>query len=62
MKVFEKNIFAILQSQKNREDRMSLPSHSMSTTPRISAPEPTVPQPTVYNRYDQERFIKPGEG
>jgi len=61
-KVFGKNIFAILQSIKNREDGRSRPSHSMSTTPRVAPPKPTIPQPTVYNRYDQERFIKSREG
>ncbi|KAL4132885.1 hypothetical protein QTP88_009962 [Uroleucon formosanum] len=60
-KVFGKNIFAILQSIKNREDGRSRPSHSMSATPRVAPPKPTIPQPTVYNRYDQERFIKSRE-
>lgn len=62
MKVFGKNIFAILQSIKNREDGRTRPSHSMSATPRVAPPKPTIPQPTVYNRYDQERFIKSREG
>ncbi|VVC34172.1 Hypothetical protein CINCED_3A008157 [Cinara cedri] len=60
-KVFGKNIFAILQSIKNREDGRTRPSHSMVTTPRVVPPKPTIPQPTVYNRYDQERFIKSRE-
>lgn len=60
--MFGKNIFAILQSIKNREDGRSRPSHSMTTTPRVAPSKPTIPQPTVYNRYDQERFIKSREG
>ncbi|XP_050443400.1 parafibromin isoform X2 [Adelges cooleyi] len=60
-KVFGKNIFAILQSIKNREDGRSRPPHSMAATPRAAPPKPTIPQPTVYNRYDQERFIKSRE-
>lgn len=62
LKVFGKNIFAILQSIKNREDGRSRPSHSMAATPRVAPPKPTIPQQTVYNRYDQERFIKSREG
>lgn len=61
-KVFGKNIFAILQSIKNREDGRSRPTHSMSATPRVAPTKPTIPQPAVYNRYDQERFIKSREG
>lgn len=34
----------------------------MASTPRVAPPKPTIPQPTVYNRYDQERFIKSREG
>lgn len=31
-------------------------------TPRTTPIKPVIPQPAVYNRYDQERFIRQKEG
>lgn len=31
-------------------------------TPRATPIKPVIPQPAVYNRYDQERFIRQKEG
>ncbi|XP_055594284.1 parafibromin [Uranotaenia lowii] len=60
-KVFAKNILAILQGIKNREEGRGRPQ-----APAIKLPEPTrvirpQPQPAQYNRYDQERFNKQKE-
>lgn len=60
-KMFAKNIFAILQGVKNREEGRSRP-----VQPPIRLPEPVrinrpQPQPAQYNRYDQERFNKQKE-
>ncbi|KAG4071525.1 hypothetical protein HA402_011679 [Bradysia odoriphaga] len=59
-KMFAKNIMAILQSVKNREEGKARP-----VQPQIRLPEPTLhrptPQPAQYNRYDQERFNKQKE-
>lgn len=60
-KMFAKNIFAILQGVKNREEGRSRPMQ-----PQIRLPEPAriarpQPQPAQYNRYDQERFNKQKE-
>lgn len=60
-KLFAKNIFAILQGIKNREEGRSRPMQ-----PPIRLPEPAritrpQPQPAQYNRYDQERFNKQKE-
>lgn len=60
-KIFAKNILAILQSIKNREEGRSRP-----VQPPIRLPEPAritrpTPQPAQYNRYDQERFNKQRE-
>lgn len=60
-KIFAKNILAILQGIKNREEGRLRP-----VQPPIHLPEPSrmnrpVPQPAQYNRYDQERFNKQRE-
>lgn len=60
-KIFAKNILAILQGIKNREEGRSRPMQ-----PPIRLPEPAriarpQPQPAQYNRYDQERFNKQRE-
>ncbi|KAJ9591699.1 hypothetical protein L9F63_001786 [Diploptera punctata] len=60
-KVFAKNIFAILQSIKAREEgRHKPPQPTPIVTPRAT-PMRSIPQPAVYNRYDQERFIRQKE-
>ncbi|EEB15219.1 parafibromin, putative [Pediculus humanus corporis] len=60
-KVFAKNIFAILQSIKAREEgRHRPPVPAPMVTPRATPARPA-PQPAVYNRYDQERFIRQKE-
>ncbi|CAB3367439.1 Hypothetical predicted protein [Cloeon dipterum] len=60
-KLFSKNIFAILQSIKAREEgRHRPPAPTPIVTPRAT-PVRSVPQPAVYNRYDQERFIRARE-
>ncbi|XP_072761275.1 parafibromin [Anoplolepis gracilipes] len=61
-KIFAKNIFAILQSIKAREEgRQKGPTvPTPMVTPR-STPMRPLPQPAVYNRYDQERFIRQKE-
>lgn len=62
LQVFAKNIFAILQSIKAREEgRHRPPAPTMLVTPKPT-PARLVPQPSVYNRYDQERFIRQKEG
>lgn len=60
-KIFAKNIMAILQGIKNREEGRSRPIQ-----PAIRLPEPAriarpQIQPAQYNRYDQERFNKQRE-
>ncbi|CAH1401353.1 unnamed protein product [Nezara viridula] len=60
-KVFAKNIFATLASIKVREDgRHRPPQPTPVVTPRTN-PVKSAPQPAVYNRYDQERFIRQRE-
>ncbi|KAL1131818.1 hypothetical protein AAG570_011430 [Ranatra chinensis] len=60
-KIFAKNIFALLQSIKAREDgRHRPPQPTPVVTPRTNPIKP-LPQPIVYNRYDQERFIRQRE-
>ncbi|XP_054272349.1 parafibromin [Macrosteles quadrilineatus] len=61
-KIFAKNIFAILQSIKAREEgRHRPPAATPIMTPRATPIKPVIPQPIVYNRYDQERFIRQKE-
>lgn len=61
--MFAKNVFAILQSIKAREEgRHRPPAATPIMTPRATPIKPVIPQPAVYNRYDQERFIKQKEG
>ncbi|KAL0275871.1 UNVERIFIED_CONTAM: hypothetical protein PYX00_003597 [Menopon gallinae] len=60
-KIFAKNIFAILQSIRAREEgRHRPPVPTPVVTPR-QTPARIAPQPAVYNRYDQERFIRQKE-
>ncbi|KAK3928824.1 Parafibromin [Frankliniella fusca] len=60
-KIFAKNIIAILTSIKAREEgRNRPPQPTPAITPRAT-PMRTVPQPAMYNRYDQERFIRQKE-
>ncbi|CAG2063074.1 unnamed protein product [Timema podura] len=59
--IFAKNIFAILQSIKAREEgRHRPPQQTPMMTPQAT-PMRSAPQPAVYNRYDQERFIRQKE-
>ncbi|XP_075226203.1 cell division cycle 73 hyrax [Lycorma delicatula] len=61
-KNFAKNIFAILQSIKAREEgRHRPPQPTPVITPRATPVKAVIPQPVVYNRYDQERFIRQKE-
>lgn len=60
-KIFAKNIFAILQGIKAREEGRSRPQQApvkLPEPPRLSRP---TPQPAQYNRYDQERFNRQKE-
>ncbi|XP_046995367.1 parafibromin [Schistocerca americana] len=60
-KIFAKNIFAILQSIKAREEGRHRPQQpTPAITPRATPVRP-IAQPAVYNRYDQERFIRQKE-
>lgn len=59
---FAKNIFAMLHSIKAREEgRQRPPPQPVMVTPRQTPVRPTA-QPSVYNRYDQERFNRQKEG
>lgn len=62
--MFAKNILAILQSVKAREEGRHRPPQPtpVHMTPRMPPAKPAVPQPVVYSRYDQERFIRQKEG
>lgn len=61
-KIFAKNIFAILQGIKVREEgRQKGPAAPMPMVTPRSTPMRALPQPAVYNRYDQERFIRQKE-
>ena len=61
-KIFAKNIFAILQSIKAREEgRQKGPAAPTPIVTPRSTPMRPLPQPAVYNRYDQERFIRQKE-
>lgn len=61
-KMFAKSIFAILTSIKVREEgrQKGLAIPTPMVTPRATPMRP-MPQPAVYNRYDQERFIRQKE-
>ncbi|KAF4524055.1 hypothetical protein B566_EDAN013209 [Ephemera danica] len=61
-KMFARNIFAILQSIRAREEGRHRPPVAPTpiVTPRAT-PIRSMPQPAVYNRYDQERFKKASE-
>ncbi|XP_030374322.1 parafibromin [Scaptodrosophila lebanonensis] len=60
-KIFAKNIFALLQGIKAREEGRNRPPTQTAIKmpePRISKPQPQLSQ---YNRYDQERFNRQKE-
>ncbi|XP_066153206.1 parafibromin [Euwallacea fornicatus] len=62
-KNFAKNVLAMLQSIKAREEGRQRPQPAQ---PPITTPRPTIqrsipPQQSVYNRYDQERFNRQKE-
>lgn len=60
-KTFAKNILAMLHSIKAREEgRQRPPQAPPIVTPRQTPIRPTT-QPSVYNRYDQERFNRQKE-
>ncbi|KAJ8962059.1 hypothetical protein NQ314_005842 [Rhamnusium bicolor] len=60
-KTFAKNILAMLHSIKAREEgRQRPPQQPPIVTPRQTPVRPTT-QPSVYNRYDQERFNRQKE-
>ncbi|CAH0553260.1 unnamed protein product [Brassicogethes aeneus] len=61
-KTFAKNILAMLHSIKAREEgRQRPPQQAPIVTPRETTVRPAPAQPSVYNRYDQERFNKQKE-
>lgn len=60
-KVFAKNIFAILQGIKSREEGRSRPIQPQTRLPEPTRPARPVVQPAQYNRYDQERFNRQKE-
>ncbi|KAB0793360.1 hypothetical protein PPYR_12980 [Photinus pyralis] len=59
-KMFAKNILAMLHSIKAREEGKHRPPQQPIVTPR-QTPIRAITQPSVYNRYDQERFIRQRE-
>lgn len=62
-KTFAKNVLAMLHSIRAREEGRQRPQQQQQppiTTPRQTPLRPNT-QPVVYNRYDQERFIKQKE-
>ncbi|KAK5641746.1 hypothetical protein RI129_010293 [Pyrocoelia pectoralis] len=60
-KMFAKNILAMLHSIKAREEgKQRPPQQQPIVTPR-QTPIRAITQPSVYNRYDQERFIRQRE-
>uniref|UniRef100_A0A6M2DG82 Parafibromin n=1 Tax=Xenopsylla cheopis TaxID=163159 RepID=A0A6M2DG82_XENCH len=61
-KMFAKNILAILQGIKAREEGRAA-VRNPAPPPGLEPPRPArpAPQPTVYNRYDQERFNRQKE-
>lgn len=60
-KMFAKNILAILQGIKNREEGRSRPIQPQSRLPEPARIIRPAPQPAQYNRYDQERFNRQKE-
>lgn len=60
-KMFAKNIFAILQGIKNREEGRSRPMQPQNRLPEPARIIRPTPQPAQYNRYDQERFNRQKE-
>ncbi|KAF7266046.1 cell division cycle 73 hyrax isoform X2 [Rhynchophorus ferrugineus] len=62
-KTFAKNILAMLHSIKAREEGRQRPPpiQPPTITPRATPIRPVAAQPSVYNRYDQERFNRQKE-
>lgn len=60
-KMFAKNILAILQGIKNREEGRSRPIQPQNRLPEPARIIRPAPQPAQYNRYDQERFNRQKE-
>lgn len=62
-KTFQKNISALLQSIKAREEGKNRPQQTqfIPSEPANKAVRLNQPQQTQYNRYDQERFIQQKE-
>ncbi|XP_037944568.1 parafibromin [Teleopsis dalmanni] len=61
-KLFAKNIFALLQGIKAREEGRNRPiTQNPIKLPEPARPVNTKPQLTQYNRYDQERFARQKE-
>ncbi|KAH7983228.1 hypothetical protein HPB52_010250 [Rhipicephalus sanguineus] len=57
MRNFAKSIFPILQSIKMREEGITTKqAQPEANQPPRATPVRAMPQPAVYNRYDQERF------
>ncbi|XP_017770873.1 PREDICTED: parafibromin-like [Nicrophorus vespilloides] len=60
-KTFAKNIFAMLHSIKAREEGRQRPMQQAPVATPRQTPIRLMAQPAVYNRYDQERFIRKKE-
>lgn len=60
-KMFAKNIFAILQGIKNREEGRSHPMQPQNRLPEPARIIRPTSQPAQYNRYDRERFNRQKE-
>lgn len=60
-KLFAKNIFAILQGIKSREEGRPRPVQPQNRLPEPARIVRPTPQPAQYNRYDQERFNRQKE-
>lgn len=60
-KLFAKNILAILQGIKSREEGRPRPVQPLNRLPEPARIVRPTPQPAQYNRYDQERFNRQKE-
>lgn len=60
-KLFAKNILAILQGIKNREEGRARPVQQPIRLPEPAHIARPVPKPAQYNRYDQEQFVSKPE-
>lgn len=60
-KVFAKNILAILQGIRSREEGRPRPVQPQNRLPEPARIVRPTPQPAQYNRYDQERFNRQKE-